>query len=133
MSQENVNLVAESLREFQTTLRATGAAAPDFVWDLSTLDGWPDAPQYFGREGFNEFIAKWIEAYDKFEQQMEEVIDAGGQDVVSIISQRGRPRGSQSWVHLRFGVVWTVGEGELKRGRVFRTAEEALEAVGLLE
>jgi hypothetical protein len=47
------------------------------------------------------------------------------------VSQRGRPKGSQSWVHLRFGVVWTVADGELKRGRVFRTAEEALEAAGL--
>ena len=42
-------------------------------------------------------------------------------------------RGSQSWVHLRIGIVWTVAEGELKRGRVFETAEEALEAVGLRE
>jgi ketosteroid isomerase-like protein len=133
MSQENVDLVADSLREFQATLRATEAAAGDFVWDLSTLEGWPDAPQYFGREGFNEFIAKWTEAYDEFEQRVEDVIDAGDQYVVSIISQRGRPRGSQSWVHLRFGVVWTVADGEVRRGRVFRTAEEALEAVGLSE
>ena len=131
MSQQNVELVAESHREFQATLRATGATAADFVWDLSTLEGWPDAPLYFGREGFNEFIAKWMEAYDEFEQRTEEVIDAGDGEVVSIISQRGRPRGSQSWVHLRFGVVWPVAEGERKRGRVFRTAEEALEAVGL--
>jgi ketosteroid isomerase-like protein len=133
MSQENVDLVADSLREFQATLRATKAAAGDFVWDLSTLEGWPDAPQYFGREGFNEFIAKWTEAYDEFEQRMEEVIDAGDQYVVSIISQRGRPRGSQSWVHLRFGVVWPVADGEVRRGRVFRTAEEAVRAVGLSE
>jgi ketosteroid isomerase-like protein len=131
MSQENVELVAEGLREFQATLRAAEPAAADFVWDLSTLEGWPDAVQYVGPEGFNEFIAKWTEAYDEFEQRTEELFDAGGQDVVSIISQRGRPRGSQSWVHLRFGVVWTVADGEIKRGRVFRTAEEALEAAGL--
>jgi len=61
------------------------------------------------------------------------VIDAGDEYVVSVIRQRGRPRGSQSWVDLRFGVVWTVVEGEIKRGRVFRTAEEAREAAGLSE
>jgi hypothetical protein len=33
----------------------------------------------------------------RIEQRTEEVIEAGDQDVVSIISQRGRPRGSQSW------------------------------------
>jgi ketosteroid isomerase-like protein len=131
MSQENVELVAASLRDFQATLRATEAAAPDFVWDVSALEGWPDASQYFGPEGFNEFIAKWTEAYDEFEQNVEEVIDAGDQDVVSILSQRARPRGSGSWVHLRFAVIWTVREGKLTRGRVFRTAEEALAAAGL--
>jgi ketosteroid isomerase-like protein len=131
MSQENVELVAASLRDFQATLRATEAAAPDFVWDVSALEGWPDASQYFGPEGFNEFIAKWTEAYDEFEQNVEEVIDAGDQDVVSILSQRARPRGSESWVHLRFAVIWTVREGKLTRGRVFRTAEEALAAAGL--
>jgi ketosteroid isomerase-like protein len=131
MSQENVELVAASLRDFQATLRATEAAAPDFVWDVSALEGWPDASQYFGPEGFNEFIAKWTEAYDEFEQNVEEVIDAGDQDVVSVLSQRARPRGSGSWVHLRFAVIWTVREGKLTRGRVFRTAEEALAAAGL--
>jgi len=34
MSQENVDLVAEGLREFQATLRATERAAADFVWDM---------------------------------------------------------------------------------------------------
>jgi hypothetical protein len=87
MSQENVELVAASLRDFQATLRATEAAAPDFVWDVSALEGWPDASQYFGPEGFNEFIAKWTEAYDEFEQNVEEVIDAGDQDVVSILRE----------------------------------------------
>jgi ketosteroid isomerase-like protein len=131
MSRENVELIATNLREFQTTLRATEAVGPDFVWDVSTLEVWPDAQQYFGPEGFNEFIVRWTEAYDEFEQHVEEVIDAGNDAVVSILNQRARPKGSQSWVHLRLGVVWTVVDGELKRGRAFRTAEEALAAVEL--
>jgi ketosteroid isomerase-like protein len=133
MSQENVELVAARMRAFQATLRATDQTAADFVWDLSTLEGWPDAQEYSGPEGVNDFMAKWTEAYDEFEQDLEDVIDAGGEHVVSIIRQRGRPRGSQSWVDLRFGIVWTVTEGDLRRARVYRTAEEALEAVGLRE
>jgi ketosteroid isomerase-like protein len=128
-----VELVAARLRAFQGTLRATDQTAPDFVWDLSTLEGWPDAREYFGPEGVNDFFAKWIEAYDEFEQRLEDVIDAGDEHVVSIIRQRGRPRGSQSWVDLRFGIVWTVTEGDLRRAQVNRTAEDALEAVGLSE
>jgi hypothetical protein len=62
MSQENVELVAARLRAFQATLRITEQTAPDFVWDMSTLEGWPDAREYFGGEGFNEFFAKWTAA-----------------------------------------------------------------------
>ncbi len=131
MSQANVDLVTASLREFQATLRATHHAAPDLVWDLSAIEGWPDLTKYFGPDGFNDFIDNWTEAYDEFEQHLEGVIDAGDEDVVSLIRQRGRLEGSQSWVELRFAIVWTVSEGKLKRGRPFRTAEEALEAVGL--
>jgi ketosteroid isomerase-like protein len=131
MSRENVELIATNLHEFQTTLRATEAVGPDFVWDVSTLEVWPDAQQYFGPEGFNEFIARWTDAYDEFEQHVEETIDAGDDTVVSILGQRARPKGSQSWVHLRMGVIWTIVDGELKRGRAFRTAEEALAAAGL--
>ena len=133
MSQENVELVTASLREFQATLRATNHAAPDFVWDLSTLEGWPDATEYFGRDGFNDFIAKWTVAYDEFEQRVEDVIDAGDEDVVSIIGQRGRPTGSQSWVHLGFGVVWTVAEGELKRGTGVQNRRGGARSRGLRE
>jgi ketosteroid isomerase-like protein len=133
MSQQNVELVAARLRAFQATLRATDITAPDFVWDLSTLEGWPDAPEYVGPEGFNEFFARWTEAYDEFEQRLEDVIDAGDEHVVSIIRQRGRPRGSESWVDLRFGIVFTVTNGDIRRARVFRTADDALEAVGLSE
>jgi hypothetical protein len=92
MSQENVDLVAESLREFQAARRAAQPTAADFVWDLSTLKGWPERTEYVGPEGFNEFMAKWTEAYDEFEQRTEELIDAGDQNVVSILGQRGRPR-----------------------------------------
>ncbi len=133
MSQQNVDLIAERLNAFQAALRITDQVGPDFVWDMSTVEGWPDTREYFGPEGFDAFFAKWTEAYDEFEQRSEAVIDAGDAEVVSVVRQRGRPKGSQSWVDLRFGIVWTVSEGDVKRAKVFRTAEEALEAAGLSE
>jgi ketosteroid isomerase-like protein len=133
MSQENVELVAARLREFQAILRPLDNTAPDFVWDMSTFEGWPEDVEYLGREGFGQFFAKWIEAYEEFEQELENVIDADDEHVVSIIRQRGRLSGSQSWVDTRFGIVFTVSAGNISRARVFKTAEEALEAAGLRE
>ena len=80
-------------------------------------------------EGFNEFMISWTEAYDEFEMRFEDVSDAGGERVVTVLYQRGRPHGSQAWVDFRIAVVWTVAEGQVKRGQLFRTLEAALEAV----
>src|SRR4051812_23214010 len=127
MSQENVELVKARLLEFQATKRASDQTAPDFVWDMSPVDGWPDTTHYVGPEGFNEFWAKWTEPYDEFEQSLEDALDAGGNQVVCIVRQRGRPSGSQFWVDLRFGIIFTVIDGDVSWGQVYRTAEEALE------
>ena len=131
MSRENVELVAARLRAFDERLRATDVTVPDFVWDLTMFDGWPDTRLYTGPDGFNEFFAKWTEPYDEFEQRTGDVIDAGGDNVVAAIYQRGRLRGSDSWVENRFGIVFTITDRAIRRALVFRTAEEALQHVGL--
>jgi hypothetical protein len=52
---------------------------------------------------------------------------------VEITRQRGRLRGSDSWIEWRYGIVYTVEEGLIRRGKVYATPEEALEAAGLSE
>ena len=45
--------------------------------------------------------------------------------------QRGRLRGSDSWVELRAGFLYTVENGLIVRGEVHTTFGDALEAAGL--
>ena len=66
MSQESVDLVARLARF--PTLRAR-VCAGGFVWDLSPLRLGPTPCSTSGQREFNEFIAKWTEAYDEFEQR----------------------------------------------------------------
>ncbi len=47
--------------------------------------------------------------------------------------QRGKPRGSDSWVEWRYGIIYTVEEQLITRGKVYGTPEETLEAAGLSE
>jgi hypothetical protein len=47
--------------------------------------------------------------------------------------QRGRLRGSDSWVDLRAAFLWTVEDGYIRRIEVYEKPEDALEAAGLRE
>jgi ketosteroid isomerase-like protein len=125
-----VEVVAASYRQFAATKRPTGLA-PDLVWDLRTFRGWPDEEEYLGPDGFMEFLAKWREPYDERDLELEDVVDADDDRVVAVVRQRGRLKGADSWVELRFGIVNTVAGGLIRRMAVFATPAEALEAVGL--
>jgi ketosteroid isomerase-like protein len=133
MSRENVELVRRVLEEFIATRRFSEELAADVTWDMSTFRGWPDRPVYHGFEGFTEFLSAWIEPYDEWSMDLDQIHDPGGNQVVAALVQRGRLRGSNSVVGLRYGVVYTVEDGQVRGAQVFTTPEEALEAVGLSE
>jgi len=133
MSQENVDLVASGLREFDTMRRPPAVMAPDFIWDMSAFEGWPDEAQYHGADGFMEFFAKWTEPYDEWHHVVEDVVSAGDDRVVAVVRQRGRLAAPDSWVELRFGTVYTVDAGQIRRAQLFTTPQEAFQAAGLAE
>ena len=65
---------------------------------------------------------------------LEEVIDAGSEDVVAVLTYSGRGRTSGIEVAIvRMGGVFTIKKGKVVRAAWFRTRSEALEAAGLSE
>jgi ketosteroid isomerase-like protein len=131
MSRENVEVVAANFREFKATRQPTPFVAPDWVWDMRTFRGWPENQEYRGSDEFMEFFARWIEPYDEWDFEVEDLVDAGDDRVVAVIRQRGRVRGAGSWVELHYGTVCTLADNLIQRMQIFMSAEEALEAVGL--
>ena len=129
MSKENVEIIR---RGFEHWL-ANGdfRAHPDLVWDVSNL-GWPDQQIYLGAEGGMQFNADWADAWDNWEVEVQEYIDAG-QRVVVILTQRGRSKSTGIPVDMRFAQVWTLRDGQGVRMQMFASVEEALEAAGLSE
>jgi ketosteroid isomerase-like protein len=127
MSQQNVEIVRRSYEHF----RAGGEirAHPDLVWDVSNL-GWPDQQIYRGPAGAMQFNAEWAAAWDDWEMEPEDYIDAG-ERVVVILTQRGRSKGTGIPVEMRFAQVWTLRDGQGIRMQLYASVEEALEAVGL--
>ena len=126
MSQENVEIIRRGYKHWATTGEFLGSA--DLVWDVSKL-GWPDQQIYLGREGANQFSAEWADAWDGWELEVEDYIDAG-ERVVVIVTQRARSKGSGIPVDMRFAQVWTLRDGVAIRMQMYASLDEALEAVG---
>ena len=85
-----------------------------------------------GHEGLRVFFRERAEALDAAEDTCEELIDAGD-EVVSVVTVRGRGRTSGIGVETRMAGVWTIRDGRVVRVVWFPSREEALEAVGLRE
>jgi ketosteroid isomerase-like protein len=103
---------------------------PDFVWDMSKFDGWPEQQTYAGLDGARQFIADWSEAWEDWELEVKDLLDAGDQ-VVAVMLQRGRARTTGMRVDMEFAMVWSFLEGQEIRMEMYARASDALEATRL--
>ncbi len=55
MSQEDLENLRSAYERFIVTGEFSGQFAPDFVWDMSTFQGWPERQTYEGIEGARTF------------------------------------------------------------------------------
>jgi ketosteroid isomerase-like protein len=133
MSQENIEIVRQGIAAFIESERLSEFFAPDVVWDMGTFSGWPGQSEFCGLDEFNDFLETWIKPYDRWSYEVEKIFDAGGNRVVVAVHQRGKPRGSDSWIDARFAIVYTIEGERIQRGQVYTSADEALEAAGLSE
>jgi ketosteroid isomerase-like protein len=133
MSQENVEIVRSMTEEFTRTLRAPDVVSPAFVWDLTTFEGWPDKAVHRGRDEFHAFIEVWLEAYERWTQEIERVIDVGEDQVLVLLRQCALPKGGVANVVLDFAVLYTVRDGSVTYAKVYASHADALEAAGLSE
>jgi ketosteroid isomerase-like protein len=132
MSQENVDVVRHAFELGRDDPeRVLSVYDPNIEWDMSLF--MPEPRIYHGHDGVRQFWRGWGGTWVDFHAEIEQAIDAGGDEVVVQIRNTGRGRTSGAPVELLFGQVWTVRDGKITRLRSFPTFEEALEAVGLSE
>jgi ketosteroid isomerase-like protein len=91
-----------------------------------------DAGIYRGHDGLRSFFREWHEAWGVIEYDFEELIDAGGEYVISVVTRHARGRASGAEVERPFALVWTLHGNKVVRVVWFLSRSEALEAVGLL-
>jgi ketosteroid isomerase-like protein len=136
MSEENVEIVRSLLVDFADPLGNPPehlALSPDVVWDPSTVGGWMGKERYVGRNEFLEFLRDWVQPYEEWAFEVERISDAGGDLVLAVLHQHGRPRSGEVVVEMRYGIVYTVSGGQVRHASVYASPEDALEAVGLRE
>ena len=138
MSQENVEIVrriydAVARRDVQSILALYD---PDIEVRFSpgTLaDRIGEAGSFHGHEGLRAFDRELRQAFEDFETNYDELLDAG-ERVVSVA--RYRATGRRSGIEIdgppQFG-IWTVRGGRVIRVDWFDSRAEALEAAGLTE
>src|SRR5919198_2896773 len=101
MSRENVEVVR---RVFDAVARRDSEAAlalydADFEWDFSRV-AWGDvggSGVHRGRDALPTVYREWRSAWEHYEENLEELIDAG-ENVISVLT--GRARGRASGVEL---------------------------------
>jgi ketosteroid isomerase-like protein len=82
-----------------------------------------------GRDGVQAAFREWYEAWEQVESELEELIDAGGDHVVSVISYRARGRASQVEVEFpHMAGLWEVRNGKVLRVAWLPSRQAALDA-----
>ena len=131
MSQENVEIVRpiyEALngRNWDTVFRDMH---PDFQM---TNERGPDAGTHRRREAVQRLIEDRIAAFDNLVVEPEEFLENGDQ-VVALVTRRGRTQGGGVDIVVRNGHLWTVRDGRILSMKSFPDQAEAVQAAGLSE
>jgi uncharacterized protein len=105
-----------------------GALAPlaeDAEWHESSA--LPESDVYRGRDTIHEFLQGFLESWEEFAQEVEDVVPSGERLVV-LLHMRGRGRESGVEVDASYAHVWTIRDGRATRVDAYYDRERALEA-----
>jgi ketosteroid isomerase-like protein len=131
MSQENVEMVR---RVYDALNRDDlDAAFHDAHPNVEiTFKRGPLAGTHRGRETPEAVFRDVRAAFDAWTIEPSEIRESGSQ-VVAIVRNRVRPKGTDAEIETRNGHLWTIGDGMILSLEGFPNADDALEAAGLSE
>ena len=129
MSDQNVVVVRSMWEAFLRSdfEAALSAFEPDVEWDGTNL---PDGQVSRGLDAVVEHLTRWAETWETWEIELEQVIDAGGDQVIAFIRERGRTKAGLE-VNERHSELYTVRDGKIGYRKGFSDADEALSVARL--
>ena len=132
MSQENVEIVREVYAAFarRDAESALSAFDPGVVLDASHR---VDGRVGHGLEEMAAIVAEWMETWDDWRQDVEEIRDLGDR-VLAVTTQRGRGVESGAPWENRFAMLYEFEHDKIIRWTIYDDLDNALEAAaGLSE
>jgi ketosteroid isomerase-like protein len=131
MSQENVEIVralfeAWNAADYETAL---SFYAPDVEWDGTNL---PDGKIGRGHQAIIDHLVRWAAVWDDWTVEVERVVEAGGDQVIVFMRERGRSASGLT-MDERHSELYTLSDGKIVRRQGFSDPNQAFEAAGLRE
>ena len=131
MAEEDVQIVRRMYEaylagDFDTAL---ALCDPGVAADFSVRG---DTRPTAGREALSETVATWINTWDDYSEQVEDIRDLG-ENVCVIATQRGRGKGSGLVIDNRWGQLYKVENGLITSITMYDSPASALKAAGLAE
>ena len=133
MSQANVEVVRQHLRRVTDPSRLNF----DLLDEEIELDIRPMTPGYqgiiHGKDAVIDFWRDYLDTWDEYVLEPHEILEAGVDQVVVVLNERGQGKGSGASFERRSGTIFTLRAGSVVKLKFFRTGEDAIEAAGLQE
>jgi ketosteroid isomerase-like protein len=131
MSHQDVELVRRAMeawnREDIDDLIPLSDPEVEFVSIFAGMEG----RTYRGYDGLRQYFADMRDAWAEFHREIEDVADAGSDQVVVFFRLVGTARASGVPVDESVTTLFRLRKGRLHRMVVYRDRDEALEAAGL--
>jgi ketosteroid isomerase-like protein len=133
VSQENVKIVREAFDAFMGgDPEKTAQLVDPEIEFRGTVGGLQEGEIAHGQSQIEQTLAEDLEVWEERRLEAEEFIDAGA-DVVVLLHEYRRGRGSGVELETETAVVVSVNGGRVVRIRGYMDRRAALEAVGLSE
>jgi ketosteroid isomerase-like protein len=92
---------------------------------------WLEDRLYRGHDGVRELAAFWTQQFDEYRLEPEKFIDLGDDQVLALLYQRGRIKGSSDRIEQQLGYIAHIREGKLAEVHVYFSWEATFEAASL--
>jgi ketosteroid isomerase-like protein len=126
MSQENVEIVKRAYDAY--IRRDLDGSLENYDADVTFNPN--EEPAVRGHVAVRAHLERWEEPWEKYEVEVEELIDAGEQVVVTV-RFKGRGKGSGVEIEARSHQVFALRDGKIVRMDEYTHRDDALEAAGL--
>ena len=141
MSKENVELlramipppevdVAALFRDDELFEQLTNAFEAVIDPQVEAFANWTGGTRYVGVEGFRQLWLDWLEPWESYHIEVDEMIDAGDK-VLCLIRDRGRRPDVDAEVEIIASSVWEIRDGRVVKVGFYTDRGDAFEAAGV--